>query len=87
MRLLGTAFSLSLRRALAYRVNLFFDALLAMVELTASIATIGIVFTQTGLLAGWSQGQMLTLVERDPDGAVRERPVLPVAFVPLTSGS
>jgi ABC-2 type transport system permease protein len=62
MRLLSTAFSLSLRRALAYRVNLFFDALLAMVELTASIATIGIVFTQTGLLAGWSQGQMLTLV-------------------------
>jgi protein-L-isoaspartate(D-aspartate) O-methyltransferase len=29
-------------------------------------------------------GQMLTLVEKDPDGAVREKPVLPVAFVPLT---
>ncbi|MDF2765641.1 MAG: protein-L-isoaspartate O-methyltransferase, partial [Rhodospirillales bacterium] len=32
-------------------------------------------------------GQMLTLVEKDPDGAVREKPVLPVAFVPLTSQS
>jgi hypothetical protein len=27
---------------------------------------------------------MLTLVEKDVDGAVREKPVLPVAFVPLT---
>jgi ABC-2 type transport system permease protein len=61
-RLLGTAFSLSLRRALAYRINLFFDALLAVVELTASIATIGIIFTQTGLVAGWSRGQMLALI-------------------------
>jgi ABC-2 type transport system permease protein len=60
-RLFSTAFSLSLRRALAYRTNLLFDALLALVELTASIATIGIVFTRTGLLAGWSAGQMLAL--------------------------
>ena len=30
-------------------------------------------------------GQMLTLVEKDANGAVREKPVLPVAFVPLTS--
>ena len=29
-------------------------------------------------------GQMLTLIEKDADGAVRETPVLPVAFVPLT---
>jgi len=61
-RLLSTAFSLSLRQALAYRINLFFDALLAVVELAASIATIGIIFAQTGLLAGWSAGQMLTLI-------------------------
>lgn len=61
LRLLGTAFSLSLRRALTYRTNLFFDALLALVELAASIATIGIIFSRTGLLAGWSAGQMLVL--------------------------
>lgn len=61
-RLLSTAFSLSLRRALAYRINLFFDALLALVELTASIAIIGIIFAQTGILAGWSQGEMLALI-------------------------
>jgi ABC-2 type transport system permease protein len=60
-RLFGTAFSLSLRRALAYRTNLFFDALLALLELTASVAAIGIVFSRTGLLAGWTVGQMLTL--------------------------
>jgi protein-L-isoaspartate(D-aspartate) O-methyltransferase len=29
-------------------------------------------------------GQMLTLVERDADGGLRQAPVLPVAFVPLT---
>ncbi|TCO39042.1 ABC-2 type transport system permease protein [Kribbella antiqua] len=62
MRLLCTAFSLSLRRSLAYRVNLFFDALLAVVELAASIGAIGIIFAQTGLLAGWSAGQMLALI-------------------------
>jgi ABC-2 type transport system permease protein len=62
VRLLGTAFSLALRRALAYRTNLFFDVLLALVQLGASIGTIGIVFSQTGLLAGWSAGQMLVLI-------------------------
>jgi ABC-2 type transport system permease protein len=62
MRLLSTAFSLSLRRTLAYRINLFFDALLAVVELAASIGAIGIIFAQTGLLAGWSAGQMLALI-------------------------
>lgn len=62
VRLFGTAFSLALRRAFAYRTNLFFDALLAVVQLGASIGTIGIVFTRTGLLAGWSAGQMLVLI-------------------------
>ena len=28
-------------------------------------------------------GQMLTVVEKDTDGAIREKPLLPVAFVPL----
>jgi protein-L-isoaspartate(D-aspartate) O-methyltransferase len=31
-------------------------------------------------------GQMLTLVVKDADGMVSEKPVLPVAFVPLTRG-
>ncbi|HEY3512657.1 MULTISPECIES: ABC transporter permease [Kribbella] len=61
VRLFGTAFSLSLRRAFAYRTNLFFDALLALVELTASVSAVGIVFASTGLLAGWTAGQVLTL--------------------------
>lgn len=61
-RLIATAFSLSLRRSLAYRVNLFFDVLLALLQLLASVGIIGIIFSQTGLLAGWSAGQMLVLV-------------------------
>jgi protein-L-isoaspartate(D-aspartate) O-methyltransferase len=31
-------------------------------------------------------GQMLTLVTKDRDGAISEKPILPVAFVPLTKG-
>jgi hypothetical protein len=31
-------------------------------------------------------GQMLTLVTKDQDGALSEKPILPVAFVPLTKG-
>ena len=29
-------------------------------------------------------GQVLTLIQKDAEGSVRETPVLPVAFVPLT---
>ncbi|MFD7160686.1 ABC transporter permease [Kribbella sp. NPDC059898] len=61
VRLFGTAFSLSARQALAYRTNLMFDALLALVQLTASLSAVGIVFARTGLLAGWTAGQVLTL--------------------------
>lgn len=62
LRLFGTAFSLSLRQSLAYRINLFFDALLAVVQLAASVGAIGLVFTQTGLLGGWTAGEMLVLL-------------------------
>lgn len=62
VRLFQTAFSLSLRRSFAYRIDFGFDALLAFLQLGASVATIGIVFTHTGLLAGWSGPEMLILV-------------------------
>lgn len=62
LRLFGTAFSLSLRQTLTYRLNLFFDALLALVHLAASVGAIGLVFTRTGLLAGWTGAEMLVLL-------------------------
>lgn len=62
VRLFRIAFSLSLRRSFAYRADLIFDALLALLQLGASLATIGIVFTHTGLLAGWSGPEMVILV-------------------------
>lgn len=34
-------------------------------------------------IGGWHRDQELTIVEKDEKGQVRERPVLPVAFVPL----
>lgn len=61
-RLFGTALSLSLRQSLTYRINLFFDALLAVVQLAASVGAIGLIFSRTGLLAGWTAGEMLVLL-------------------------
>lgn len=62
LRILGTSFSLSLRQVFAYRVNLFFDALLAFIQLASSVAAIGFLFSRTGLLAGWRPGEMLVLI-------------------------
>lgn len=62
VRLFGISFSLSLRQAFAYRINLVFDALMSFVQLGSSVAAIGLIFSRTGLLAGWSADQILVLV-------------------------
>jgi len=62
LRLFAVAFSLSLRQTFAYRLNFAFDALLALATVTSFVATIALVFTQTGSLAGWSGAQMLVLL-------------------------
>ena len=62
VRLFGIAFSLSLRQAFAYRINLVFDALMSLVQLVSAIAALGFIFSRTGLLAGWTGDQMLVLV-------------------------
>jgi len=36
---------------------------------------------------GWAQRQDLILIEKSQDGAIRERTLLPVAFVPLVGGT
>lgn len=57
VRLLLMAFSLSLRRQLAYRANLVFELLAAIVGVVAGLAALGIVYTQTQSLGGWTEGR------------------------------
>lgn len=61
LRLFKMAFSLSLRRTLAHRVDLGFDVALAFVNLATSLSIVAIVFSRTQLLAGWSAGELLVL--------------------------
>jgi ABC-2 type transport system permease protein len=61
-RLLGAAYSMSLRRELAFRVNLCFDLLLAVVTIGSALAVVQLVFTQTDELAGWSRAELIVLV-------------------------
>ena len=51
LRLLGAGFSMSLRRSVAFRVNLVFDVLLAFTGLGTAIAAVLIVFTRADTLA------------------------------------
>ena len=62
LRLLGAGFSMSLRRSIAFRVNLVFDVLLAFTGLGTAIAAVLIVFTRADTLAGWSKAQFLVLI-------------------------
>jgi ABC-2 type transport system permease protein len=60
--LLGAGFSMSLRRSVAFRINLAFDVLLAFTGLGTAIAAVLIVFTRAETLAGWSKGEFLVLI-------------------------
>jgi ABC-2 type transport system permease protein len=60
--LLAIGFSLSLRRSLAFRVNLLFDVLLACTGLGTAVAAVLIVFTRADTLAGWSKAEFLALI-------------------------
>jgi ABC-2 type transport system permease protein len=61
-RLLGVMFSLSLRRQIAFRADLLFQIILTAVGTVASVAALGMVFTQTDTLDGWRRGQALALL-------------------------
>jgi ABC-2 type transport system permease protein len=61
-RLLGAGFSMSLRRSVAFRINLVFDVLLAFTGLGTAIAAVLIVFTRADSLAGWSKAEFLVLI-------------------------
>jgi len=62
LRLLGAGFSMSLRRSVAFRVNLVFDVILAFTGLGTTIAAVLIVFTRTDSVGGWSKAEFLVLI-------------------------
>lgn len=62
LRLLGVSFSLSLRRELAFRANLFFQVLLTIFDIVSGLLVLGTVYTRTQTLAGWHFGDALVLL-------------------------
>jgi ABC-2 type transport system permease protein len=60
-RLLAAGFSLSLRRTLTFRANLFFDVVLALAGQLSTLGTILLVYTRTDQLAGWTRAEALVL--------------------------
>lgn len=62
LRLLATGFTMSLRRALAFRVNLLFDATLAVLSTLSTVATVLIVYARTDTLAGWTRPETFLLI-------------------------
>ena len=61
-RLFGTLFSLSLRRQLAFRTDLFFEIILAIIALGSSLAALGMIYTRTATLGGWAPGEAIALL-------------------------
>jgi ABC-2 type transport system permease protein len=62
IRLFGVLFSLSLRRSVTFRADLFFEFAVTLVGTSSAIAALSVVYTRTDSLAGWSSGQALTLL-------------------------
>jgi ABC-2 type transport system permease protein len=62
LRLLGAGFSMSLRRSVAFRINLVFDVLLAFTGLGTAVAAVLLVFTRADAVAGWSKAEFLVLI-------------------------
>lgn len=62
LKLFALTFSVSLRRTVAYRINLLFDVLLSALTLMTAVTAVEIVYSRTGSLAGWSKPAMLVLV-------------------------
>ncbi|MDF2631332.1 MAG: hypothetical protein K0R39_5163 [Symbiobacteriaceae bacterium] len=62
LRILGRVLALSVQRELAHRVNLTISVTMMVIDLAASVATLGLVFTQTATLAGWRPAEALALL-------------------------
>jgi ABC-2 type transport system permease protein len=61
-RLFGTLFSLSLRRQLAFRADLMFEISLAAIGIVSSLAALGMIYTRTTNLGGWTPGEAIVLL-------------------------
>jgi len=61
LRLFAAGFSMSLRRTVTFRTNLFFDVALAVAGVLSALVTIVLVFTRTEHLAGWTKPEMFVL--------------------------
>jgi ABC-type uncharacterized transport system permease subunit len=61
-RLFGTLFSLSLRRQLAFRADLLFEIALATIAIASSLAALGMIYTRTSSLGGWTPGEAIALL-------------------------
>ena len=61
-RLFGALFSMSLRRTVAFRADLFFELFLTVVTAGSSLAALAVVYTRTDTLGGWAPGQAIALL-------------------------
>lgn len=61
-RLLLAMFSLSLRRELAFRADLLFRVSTAVVDAAAGLLALGLVYTRTQTLGGWTLGETIVLL-------------------------
>jgi ABC-2 type transport system permease protein len=62
VRLFGAIFAVSLQRELAFRANLLFQLLMAAIGIVSSLIALGIVYTQTTTLGGWSLAEAIVLL-------------------------
>jgi len=62
VRLLAAVFSLSLRQQMAFRLDFLFQVLLTALNVAAGVAALGIVFSRTPSLGGWSRGEAIVLL-------------------------
>lgn len=62
LRLVGTFLRIGVLNELQYRVNFFFSLLQSAIAVGTSLAVLGLVFTQTDSLRGWSAGELLVVM-------------------------
>lgn len=59
---MAAVLSLSLRRQLAFRADIFFQALVTAASVVSGLASLGVVFSQTRNLAGWTAWEAVALL-------------------------
>ena len=62
LRLFAVGFGRSAQAALAFRINLLFDIVLAIIGLFVSLATVFVVYSRTDSLAGWTEAETYVLI-------------------------